>query len=111
MIEAIRELFAAGVDCGVESYQGVGVLAWIVTPGQRRMERCFALSELETINEWLLAEAVGSKSAELGLDANRNPRDLLAELAESRRKDPRRVSIEDRHERLGKQAGQHQLAG
>ena len=111
MIEAIRDLYAAGVDCGVESYQGVGVLAWIVAPGQRRQERCFGLSELEAINEWLLIEAVGNKSVELGANPMQSPRELLAELAESRRRDPRRISIEERHERLGKQAGQHQLAG
>ena len=111
MIEAIRELFAAGVDCGVESYQGVGVLAWIVTPGQRRLERCFAVSELETIDEWLVAEAAGIKSVELGTNAQRSPRELLAEVAESRRRDPRRVSIEERHARLGKQSDQRQLAG
>ena len=99
MLEAIQQLYAAGVDCGVESYQGVGVLAWIVAPGHRRLERCFAVSELDGIGDWLLAESVASKSTEVGPIATRSPREILAELAESRRKGPHRISIDERHQR------------
>jgi hypothetical protein len=109
MLEAIQQLYAAGVDCGVESYQGVGVLAWIVAPGQRRLERCFAVSELEGIGDWLVMEAVGNRSTEVGPITTRAPRDILAELAEGRRKDPHKVSIDERHARLTKPG--HQLAG
>ena len=100
MLEAIQQLYAAGVDCGVESYQGVGVLAWIVVPGHRRLERCFAVSEVDAIGDWLLAEAVASNSAEVGPIAARGPREILAGLAESRRKGPHRVSVDQRQARL-----------
>ena len=111
MLEAIQRLYAAGVDCGVESYQGVGVLAWIVAPGHRRLERCFAVSELDEIGEWLLAEAVAGRSKDVGPSATRTPREILAELADSRRKDPRRISVDERDARQAKQPSHHQLAG
>jgi hypothetical protein len=111
MLEAIQQLYAAGVDCGVESYQGIGVVAWIVAPGQRRLERSFSMTDLGGIADWLLAEAVSSRSEDVGSHENRAPREILAELAESRRKGPRRVSIDERHARLGKQSSSSQAAG
>lgn len=96
MIESIRELYGAGVDCGVESFQGEGVLAWVVDAGNRRVEKRFAIHELEAVSEWLFTEAARQRETPSG---TQTPRDLLAELANARRKDSKRVSVDERHER------------
>ena len=101
MFDAIRELYHAGIDCGVESFQGIGVTAWIVDAGNRRIERSFALDELGAIPEWFVSEAISQRLPNRDLRDPRAPRDLLADLANARRKDARRVSANERHQRRG----------
>jgi hypothetical protein len=101
MFDAIRELYQAGIDCGVESFQGCGVTAWIVDVGNRRVEKSFGLDELAAIPEWFVSEAISQRLPHRDLGDSRAPRDLLAELTNARRKDARRVSADERHQRRG----------
>ena len=91
MFDAMRELFRAGVDCGVESYQGTGFVAWIVDPQNRRCEKCFAPGDLEAIPGWMFSEAMRLHYPNVD-EIERTPRHLLDELAHSSRKPPRRVT-------------------
>lgn len=100
MIQAIHDLYHAGIDCGVESLQGLGVLAWVVDPANRRIEKTFALTDLGAISEWLVAEAARQRA--ITSDA-KSPHDLLAELTNVRRKDARRVTADERRRRLDEQ--------
>lgn len=97
MIQSIRELYQAGVDCGVESFQGAGVLAWVVDGGNRRVEKTFAIQELDEVSDWLITEAARQRTTPTSSTAT--PHELLADLANARRKDSKRVSVDERHER------------
>lgn len=101
MIQAIHDLYHAGIDCGVESYQGSGILAWVVDPANKRIEKTFALTDLDAISEWLVAEAARQRA--ITSDDTRSPRDLLAELTNVRRKDARRVTADERRRRIDEQ--------
>lgn len=105
MIQTIRDLYEAGVDCGLESFQGSGVLAWVVDPRNRRVEKTFALPDLEAIAEWLLVEAARQRTT--SESDTQSPHDLLAELANVRRKNARRVTADERRRRLDEQASRH----
>lgn len=97
IIQAVRELYDAGVDCGIESFQGSGVVAWVVDAGNRRVEKTFGIQELESVSDWLVTEAARQRvkpHSDL-----RSPRDLLAELATARRRDTKRVTADERRER------------
>ena len=89
--EAMQTVYRSRLDCGLESYQGVGFVAWIVDEGNRRMERHFAVDALDEAGEWLLAEAAMRTNADEDSERTK-PRSLLAELANSERKDPKRAT-------------------
>ena len=97
MFDAMRKLYHAGVDCGMESFQGSGFVAWIVDAQNHRLEKHFAIEELEKIPGWLFAEAIHLRYPSAD-DIKRTPRDPLAELAISHRKDPRRITPQEREE-------------
>ena len=94
--QVLEELYSAGVDCGLESFQGRGVTAWIVNERNRRVEKEFAANDLNALARWLRSEA----DRELAIRAGRKPdtvtHSMLAELANSERKDAKRVSYFDR---------------
>jgi len=92
--DVIAQLYAAAVDCGVESYRGAGVVGWVVDGHNRRVERHFRIDELDAVGEWLWHEALRQQEGDTG-----GTRSLLEELVGSRRKDPKRVTHSDRNER------------
>jgi hypothetical protein len=100
MFDAMRKLYHAGVDCGLETFQGAGVIAWIVDGTNHRLEKQFTIEELDTIPGWFFAEAIRLHYSNPEA-IERTPRDLLSELASGARKEPRRVSPHERDERRG----------
>jgi len=92
--DAMARLYEAAIDCGVESYRGAGVIGWVVDARNRRIERHFAIDELDALGEWLCNEAVRQRN-----DDGSGTRSLLHELVGSRRKDPKRVTHSERDER------------
>lgn len=93
-MQTIGALYAAGIDCGLESFQGYGVTAWVVDDHNRRIERRFRVDELEAVSDWLRDEGGRQGSFERAYSAH--ARDLLADLTNGTRKDAKRVEIGDR---------------
>jgi hypothetical protein len=104
VLEAIARLYGRGIDCGLESFQGNGATAWVVDSRNRRIEKRFELERLDEIPDWLVSTAAALNAADDGLS---NAHDLLAELAASPRKNPKRVETGDRHTG-GRQTGGRQ---
>lgn len=99
VLEALAKLYQRGIDCGLESFQGNGATAWVVDARNRRVEKRFEMDRLNDIPDWLVSTAAALNAAEDGLS---NAHDLLAELASSPRKNPKRVEPDrrqTRHER------------
>ena len=98
IVDVITELYSKGIDCGVESYRGFGITAWIVDERNRRIERGFEIQQADAIPEWLRQEAAVQLS---GVDHRHEPDtlSLLAELMEGARKDPKQVSSRERDQR------------
>jgi hypothetical protein len=94
IMQAVGALYAAGIDCGLESFQGYGITAWVVDDRNRRIERRFRVDELAAVSEWLCAEGGRQGSFERAYRAH--ARDLLAELTSESRKDAKRVEVRDR---------------
>jgi hypothetical protein len=92
----ISELYQAGIDCGLESFQGRGVTAWIVNERNRRVEKEFSADDLHAIAEWLRLEATQELAKRNGQTPGASAHSMLAELANSQRKDAKRVSYFDR---------------
>ena len=85
--QAISELYRRSVDCGLESYQGIGVIAWFVDERNRRVEKTFSVEALEQIGDWWLEKLASSDAgSERGV-----AHEMLAGLASCPRKDPQRV--------------------
>jgi hypothetical protein len=99
IIQVIGELYRSDIDCGLESYRGFGVTAWIVDEHNRRIERHFEANELDAISEWLQVEAARQHSFAYDLARGAVAHYLLAELADSPRKAPKQVTHRDREER------------
>jgi hypothetical protein len=97
--QVIGELYRCHIDCGLESYCGYGFFAWVVDQHNRRIEKHFAADELDSIAEWLQAEVSRQRSSE-ERPQDSNTHHVLAELAGSERRGPKRVSHEERNERL-----------
>jgi hypothetical protein len=97
--QIIAELYGRGVDCGLETYQGAGVLAWIVDESNRRKEACFAVDQLDSIPEWLLAAASREVEAREGFTHEETAHVLLAELAGVARKEAKQISVHERKRR------------
>lgn len=83
---AIAELYRRQIDCGIESYQGTGVIAWVVDERNRRLEKIFDVECLEAVGDWLLEEPRRREHSE-----GKHVHEMLGELANSQRKDPKRV--------------------
>jgi hypothetical protein len=92
----IHELYSSGVDCGLESFQARGLTAWIVNQRNRRIEREFAVDDLGAVAQWLRTEAAREIADREGRTPNVAAHSMLAELANSPRKDAKRVSYFDR---------------
>ena len=92
----LEELYRSGVDCGLESFQGRGVTAWIVNERNRRIEKEFDIDDLSAIAAWLRLEAAQEIAKREGRTPNVSAHSMLAELANSQRKDAKRVSYFDR---------------
>lgn len=90
----ISGLYVAGVDCGLETYRGSGVTVWIVYPGNHRVSRDFRLDEFDEIEEWLLSEAAVIVNSRL--EQHESHQAILEALSKSKRRDPKRVSAEER---------------
>jgi hypothetical protein len=97
--QAIGALYAAGIDCGLETFQGHGVTAWVVDDHNRRVERRFHADELPALAEWLCSEGGRQGTFERAYSAH--ARDLLAELTSGTRKSAKRVEVGDRASRRG----------
>src|SRR5687767_10393381 len=97
--QVIAELYQRGVDCGLESFGGVGVLAWVVDKRNRRIEQRFDIDHLDSIAEWLLAAASRELEAREGSAHEGNARSLLAELSGAKRKDAKQVTYHERRRR------------
>jgi hypothetical protein len=91
MIEVLHQLYAHGIDCGLETYQGFGLVAWIVDAQNRRREKYFEVDDLDSVAQWLLSQACERRELQ--------PHDLLSELARSARKPSKQVSTNERRER------------
>jgi hypothetical protein len=94
--QVLEELYSAGVDCGLESFQGRGVTAWIVNERNRRVEKEFAANDLDALARWLRSEADRELAMRAGHKPDNVTHSMLAELANSERKDAKRVSYFDR---------------
>jgi hypothetical protein len=94
--EVIKALYQRHIDCGVESLQGMGLTAWVVDDRNHRIERSFAIDELSSVGDWLRAEASRLYGSAEYVD---NTHVLLAELADSERKDAKRVNVAERQRR------------
>lgn len=90
VLEAFAKLYQRGIDCGLESFQGNGATAWVVDTHNRRIEKRFDLEQLSDVPDWLVSTAAALNATDEGLS---NAHDLLAELAASPRKDPKRVEL------------------
>jgi hypothetical protein len=97
LTDVIVELYKRKIDCGLESFQGVGLTAWVVNDRNRRVERTFDLEDADSIEEWLLSEAAGQ--CRTRATDHVKPLELLAELASSRRKRPKQVTQDEREQR------------
>jgi hypothetical protein len=99
IIQVIGALYRSDIDCGLESYRGSGVTAWVVDQRNHRSEKLFQVNELEHIAEWLLVHASDRYSTSDDLRQNANPHDMLAALACSDRRGPKRVERQERDRR------------
>jgi hypothetical protein len=95
----IRELYCLHIDCGLESYQGVGVTAWVVDERNSRVERQFEVDDLDSVAEWLLSEASRQAESRTDLPNTTTVHALLSELSAGQRKDPKKVSRGERGDR------------
>ncbi|MET0986835.1 MAG: hypothetical protein ABW034_15670 [Steroidobacteraceae bacterium] len=100
IIQVVQELYRLRIDCGLETYQGSGVTAWVVNERNSRVEKQFHIDDLETAAEWLLTEASRQREPSNSLEHDPHVHALLAELANSYRKDPKKVSPGQRDNRL-----------
>ena len=96
VMQVVNALYAAGIDCGLESFQGYGVTAWVVDGRNHRIERRFRVDELESVADWLREEGGRQGSFERAYSAH--TRDLLAELSNGR-KEAKRVEPGERASR------------
>jgi hypothetical protein len=100
LLDVISEIYASGIDCGLETYRGRGITAWVVNDRNRRVERRFAIDDAQGIAEWLQREAGSQRIVRHAHGGG--ARALLGELAGSERKGPKQVtSAEYRRRQTG----------
>ena len=97
--DVIAELYRRGIDCGIESFRGTGLLAWVVDERNRRVERHFDIDQLQSVDEWLMSEAARQYESQNELQRDTTTRSVLEELAGSERKDPKRITSRERYGR------------
>jgi hypothetical protein len=100
----VRTLYDCNIDCGMETYSGSGVTAWVVDAHNRRSERHFDIEHLDALPAWLASEAQRlyepCEPAE-----RRRVHSMLDDLALRERKPAVRVSAEQRDAK--REAPQH----
>ena len=96
--QVIQELYRSNIDCGVETFFGSGVTAWVVDANNRRLEKQFAVDDFASIAAWLLSESVSVRQR-ADRNAGSNVGSLVGELGGSVRKPAVRVSAHERDAR------------
>jgi len=93
--QVVRTLYECNIDCGVETYSGTGVTAWIVDAHNRRVEQHFGIDQLDALPAWLAAEAQRLHKPYEAAERQR-VHSLLEDLALHERKPAIRISPEER---------------